>query len=80
LWCAAEVDESGFGVLLIKAMVLVAGVGCAAVYAASAYGDGWEVLPIFGVVALLTATRIINNVTKSVKSNALVGAVLGWFL
>jgi hypothetical protein len=72
-WAAAEIDETGWAQLLLK-LALLAG-GFAAVVAAQ-FAFAWIVL---GVVALLTATRLINNLCERAMRVPALAAVAAFF-
>ena len=72
-WAAAEIDETGWAQLLMKLCLLAA--GFAAVVAAQ-FEFAWLIL---GVVAFLTATRLINNVCERAMHVPLVAAVAAFF-
>jgi hypothetical protein len=73
LWCAAEIDETGWGQLLMKLALF--GGGCAGVLAQHDY----RVL-ILCAVALLTATRFVANACERLKDIPAIAAVVAWFI
>ena len=73
LWCAAEIDQSGWGRLLIKFGIV--GAGCVAAYAEPDYA-----FFILVGMTLLAATRLINNVADRLMEVPAVSAVIGWFV
>jgi hypothetical protein len=74
LWCAAEIDQSGWGRLLIKCCIVGAGS-----MEALASHDFSAVL-IMGGVALVAATKLINNICDRLMGIPVIAAVVGWFV
>jgi len=73
LWCAAEIDQTGWGRLLIK--IGVVGAGCVAAHAQPAFG-----LAILGGLTLVAATRLINNLSDRLMEVDVIEMVIGWFV
>jgi len=72
-WAAAEIDQTGWAQLLIKFALLLG--GCAALRT-SEFEFAW---PILGLVALLTATRLINNLCELAMRVPHIAAVVAFF-
>ena len=70
-WAAAEIDETGWAQLLIKLCLI--GAGFAAVEASP---GAWLLL---AAVALLTTTRLINNLCERALHVPLVATVAAFF-
>lgn len=74
LWCAAEIDQSGWGRLLIKCAIVGTG-GIAALAS-----HDFSALVIMGGVTLVTATKLINNVADRLMGIPVIAALIGWFV
>ena len=70
-WAAAEIDETGWAQLLIKLSLV-----CAGFAAVEALPGAWLLLAL---VALLTATRVINNLCERALHVPFVATVAAFF-